>query len=252
MIASQAEVLSFPGPRAPALCGDVAFDVVGIAASAGGVAAIRQILATLPPQFPAALVVQTHMSPQAPSILADVLAYRSTLPVVWAEHGVLLRPGCVTVIPPGQHLRLGPTGRVTLINWEQLGCIKPHANGLFHSLAIRFGPRAIGVVLTGYLRDGAEGARAITRHGGRVLVQDPATAEVPDMPHATLATGCADFVLPLSALAAALTSLVMVPGAADLFAVPHTTTAQPYRDALLTWPSNNSVMEIRPVRTSSS
>jgi len=215
-------------------CGDAAFDVVGIAASAGGIPAIRQILAALPHEFPAAIVVQMHMSPQSPSILADVLAYQSVLPVVWAEHGAPLRPSCVMVVPPGQHLRVGPTGIVALISWERLARIKPHANGLFQSLAVRFGPRVIGIVLTGYLQDGAEGARIIAQHGGRILVEDPATAEVPEMPCSTLATGCADFVLPLPALAAALTSLVMVTGAAQFFAVP-TAATQPYRDALQRW-----------------
>lgn len=91
------------------------------------------------------------------------------------------------------------------------------------------------MVLTGFLSDGVQGARTIKQRGGRILVQDPSTAEVPDMPRAAIGTDCADFVLPLPALAAALMALVMVPGAAHFFAVPPPHIDQPYRDALRMW-----------------
>jgi two-component system chemotaxis response regulator CheB len=217
------------------LCPNTPFDVVAIAASAGGLPAIRQILVALPPEFPVAILVQTHQSPEYPSILAEVLGWRSNLPVVWAAHQERLRAGCVTVAPPGQHVRVAPSGVLSLTSWKQMGRVKPHADGLFTSVASSFTTRAIGVVLTGFLSDGAQGARAVKQHGGRVLVQDPATAEAPDMPRATISSGCADFVLPLPALAAALTALVMVPGAAEFFAVRSSRTAQPYRDALRMW-----------------
>jgi two-component system chemotaxis response regulator CheB len=91
---------------------------------------------------------------------------------------------------------------------------------LLTSLATAAGPRAIAVVLTGMLRDGALGVRAVKRHGGRVLVQDPATARAASMPASAIATGCVDFVLPLERISTALTALAMAPGGADLFTVP--------------------------------
>jgi two-component system chemotaxis response regulator CheB len=94
------------------------------------------------------------------------------------------------------------------------------ADPLFESAAAAFGSGTIGVVLTGRLRDGSQGVRAVKAHGGRVLVQDPATAVAPDMPTAALATGCCDFALPPDKIADALTALVMAPGAADVFWVP--------------------------------
>lgn len=187
------------------------FDVVAIAASVGGLQAIRSILAVLPAAFPAAILIQTHLNPSYPSVLADLLRWDSRLPVEWAVNGATLRQGTVTVAPQGQHIRVSPGGRLTLISWAELGYIKPHADGLFESVAASFRSRALGVVLTGYLDDGARGAQAIRAQGGRVLVQDPLSAEAPDMPTAAVRTGCADLVLPLPVLAVALTALVMIP-----------------------------------------
>ena len=217
------------------LCPDTAFDVVAIAASAGGMRAIEEILASLPREFPSAILVQTHLNPRHQSALAEILQRSSRLPVAWAAQHARLQPGAVRVAPPGQHVRVAPSGLLSLTSWEQLGHRKPTADGLFASVAASFTGRAIGVVLTGYLSDGAQGVRAIQQHGGRVLVQQPASAEVPDMPLAALATGCVDFALPLPALAAALTTLVMIPGAAQFFAVPGAQADQPYRRALRWW-----------------
>jgi two-component system chemotaxis response regulator CheB len=220
---------------AASLCSDSAFDVVAIAASAGGFQAIRAILAALPAEFPAAVLVQTHLPPQHTSILVDILRPHTSLPVDWATNGAALRPGTVTIAPPGQHVQVCSEGRLTLISWAQRGYTKPRADGLFESVAASFQARALGVVLTGYLDDGARGARAIHEQGGRVLVQDPRSAEASDMPLATLRTGCVDFVLPIAAMPAALTALVMVRGMAHFFAVPHTARSQPYREALRIW-----------------
>ncbi len=94
------------------------------------------------------------------------------------------------------------------------------ADPLCASVAAAFGPRTIGVVLSSALDDGAAGAQAIKRVGGRVLVQDPATAAATGMPTAAIATGCVDFVLAPEEIGAALVALVMAPGAAQLFRVP--------------------------------
>jgi len=223
---------AFPMRR---LCPDAAFDVVAIAASVGGLQAIRTILSALPAEFPAAVLVQTHLSPVYPSAMVDILRLHARLPVEWAADGAVLRPGTVMVAPPGQHVQVSSEGRLSLTPWTQLGYAKPRADGLFESLAASFQARALGVVLTGYLDDGAQGARAIHKCGGRVLVQDPASAKAPDMPYATLRTGCVDFVLPIGTMHAAITALVMVRGVAQFFAVPFAPRNQHYREALRTW-----------------
>ncbi|GAB4201258.1 MAG: hypothetical protein OHK0022_23100 [Roseiflexaceae bacterium] len=212
------------------------FDVVVIAASFGGVSALRELLAALPPDFPAAVLIQMHLPPDQPSSLVEVLQWGARLPVVWGQHLELAHPGSVVVVPPGQHMQILPDGRLLLTPWTKRAGRKPQADDLFTSAAISFGPRAIGVVLTGYLSDGARGARAIVQGGGRVLAQDPNTAASGDMPRAAIATGCVDFVLTLDAIPAALVSLTMVRGVSSLFAVP-TAPSQPYRVAVRTWRS---------------
>jgi two-component system, chemotaxis family, protein-glutamate methylesterase/glutaminase len=97
---------------------------------------------------------------------------------------------------------------------------RPLGDPLFGSIAAAYGPRVIAGVLTGRLDDGAAGIRAVKRHGGRTLVEDPATARAGAMPAAALATGCVDLVLPLNHIPHALITLAMAPGAADLFRVP--------------------------------
>lgn len=223
-----------PRPTVAPLAPAAPFDVVAIAASFGGMQALQAILAQLPRAFPAAVLIQTHLPPDSPSILAEILQRATALPVGWARHLDVLRPGAVVVAPPGQHVAVLPDGTQLLTSWKAPGRGKPRADGLFTTLAASFGPRAIGVVLTGYLDDGARGARAIRLGGGRVLAQDPATAACGDMPRAAIATGCVDYVLSLEAIHAALISLTMVAGASHFFAVP-SGPLQPYRAALRTW-----------------
>lgn len=213
---------------------NASFDVVTITASFGGISALQHILAPLPADFPATIIIQTHLKPNYPSALADILQRHTTLPVTWGSDGAWLSPSTVIIAPPGQHMQVTPYNTLTLTSWSRLNYARPRADGLFESVAIHFKARAIGVVLTGYLNDGAQGAQSIRQQGGCIIVQDPKTAEAPGMPRATLQTGYVDFVLSLHAIPAALIALVMVSGAAQFFAVP-LNSPQPYRDALLIW-----------------
>lgn len=111
-------------------------------------------------------------------------------------------------------------GRLDVASGPRVGHARPSGNVLFSSVAEHFGPRALAVVLSGRLSDGADGVRMIKRRGGRVLVQERRTADAADMPAAALATGCVDFALPPKHIARALVALTMVSGAADHFRVP--------------------------------
>jgi two-component system chemotaxis response regulator CheB len=195
-----------------------AFDVVVIAGSAGAPEAFRSIASQLPAWFPASILVVQHRTVAARDLTVRVLARRSSLPVTLALEGDQLRGGVVYVAPSDRQLVLGPGGTFAALARP----IEPghSADPLLSSVAEQFGPRAIGVVLSGRNDDGAAGVISVKARGGRVIAQDRATSESFTMPAAAIATGCVDLVLPAHRIAHALTSLVLWPGAAELLRVP--------------------------------
>jgi two-component system chemotaxis response regulator CheB len=186
-----------------------AFDVVALAASAGGVTALGQVLAMLTSQFPAAVVVVQHLDPRHRSLMADILARRTELHVTQAKEGDLLCAGSVYIAPPNRHLLVNPDGTLSLSQTELVHFVRPSADLLFESLAASYRDRAIAVVLTGTGSDGSTGVRAIKKMGGTVIVQDEQSSEFFGMPNAAIKTGDADFVLPLDEIPLALETLVI-------------------------------------------
>jgi two-component system, chemotaxis family, protein-glutamate methylesterase/glutaminase len=206
--------VSTTGTAVPALIEKVApcdRDVVAIGASAGGVGALPAVLSTLPREFPAAVIVVLHLDPHFRSYLASVLSRECRLPVREAASGEMLQPGIVYVAPPAAHLVVRG-GALVLTDAAPVHFVRPSVDVLFSSVAAACGPRAVGVILTGAGKDGADGLRAIKRFGGRTIVQDPASAEHSGMPTAACATGCADLTLPLLQIGPALAGLVPVKG----------------------------------------
>jgi two-component system chemotaxis response regulator CheB len=210
-------MLQLPSPKSP--FPDAAFDVVAIGGSWGGLEAVAQILSSLPPAFPAAIMIVLHRTAQKPNHLAQVLGRYSQVPVRDAVAGELLQPGTAYIAIPDQHLLTALDGTIALSSGPKICYNRPAANPLFESVGTVFKARALGVILSGLLNDGAAGTQALKQMGGRVIAQDQATSKAFDMPEAAIVTGCVDFVLPLSKIAAALITLVMVPGAAALFRV---------------------------------
>jgi two-component system chemotaxis response regulator CheB len=183
--------------------------VVAVAASAGGVQALSEMLAGLPADFSAAVVVVQHLDPNHRSHLVEILGRRTRLPVVQARDGDRLEPGLIVVAPPGAaHLAVGPRGALALEHSAARHHVRPSADRLFESLAESFGRRAAAVVLTGMGRDGAAGASAVKRMGGRVIAQDEATSAYFGMPGAAIATGHVDRVLALDRIADHLVEVV--------------------------------------------
>jgi two-component system chemotaxis response regulator CheB len=187
---------------------NIAYNVIGIAASQGGLRAIKMILAALPPDFPAAIVVVQHLSPSYPSYLTSILSRSTSLSVKQAEPGDWLQPGMIYTPVPNQHLLVNPEGTLSLSDSAKVNFARPAADKLFWSLALSYQMRAIAVVLTGRNTDGALGALAIKKHGGTVIAQNEASSECFIMPQATIATGKVDWVLPLESIAPMLTRLV--------------------------------------------
>ncbi len=186
----------------------MSFRLVVVGASWGGLDAVERLLAPLAADCAAAVVVVIHRSAHGlvaglESLLARVLS----VPVVAVEDKEELLPGRVYVAPADYHL-LVQEGELALSTEEPVRFSRPSIDVTFESAADAYGSSTIAVVLTGANADGAEGARAVRAAGGIVLVQDPATAERREMPDATIATGVANVVAPLDALADLLRQLV--------------------------------------------
>jgi two-component system, chemotaxis family, protein-glutamate methylesterase/glutaminase len=196
------------------------FGVVAVAASTGGLPALRALFAALPEEFAAPVVVVQHRA-SGRSYLDHLLGASTSLCVREVRDGEAAAPGHVYLCPPDRHVRVDADGTLRVDDGPRVNFVRPSADPLFASAAAAFGARALGVVLTGRGRDGAAGAAEIRRRGGLVLVQDPATCAAPAMPQAVL-SGCgADFVLPVEKLSHALVSLVMAPSvSAALFGLP--------------------------------
>jgi len=190
---------NFPGAQ---------FDVVALASSAGGIAAISHILESLPAGFPAAIVVVQHLDPRHRSLMAEILRRRTPLEVVQAAEGDRIRPGTVHIAPPDRHLLVNRDGSLSLSHSELVHFVRPSADLLFESVAASYGERAIAVVLTGTGSDGSLGVGAIKKMGGTVIAQDQESAEFFGMPAAAIKSGHADFILRLDEIPLALTTLV--------------------------------------------
>jgi two-component system chemotaxis response regulator CheB len=184
------------------------FEIVALAASAGGLRALSEVLAGLPADFPAALVVVQHLDPRHRSLMAEILGRRTPLAVRQAADDEHVQPGSVFIAPPDRHLLVNPDGLLSLTRTELVHFSRPSADLLLESVAASYRERAIGVILSGSGSDGAMGAKAIKKMGGTLIVQDPATAEFAGMPGAARQTGLADFVLPLEEISGALRSLL--------------------------------------------
>jgi two-component system chemotaxis response regulator CheB len=185
-----------------------AYDVIAVAASAGGLPALSAVLAPLPPDFPAAVVVVQHISPRHKSHLAHILARKTLLPVIQAADGDRLAPGRVYVAPPDWHLLVQPGGRLALAQTPKVRFVRPSGDVLFGSVATCCKDRGIAVTLTGGGSNGAAGVKLIKELGGLAIAQDPAAAQQSAMPQAAIETGCVDLILPLEEIGPALVRLV--------------------------------------------
>ena len=190
-----------PTPEAAPFC-------VGIVASAGGLDALARVLAPLPREFPAAILVVLHLAPRHASHLAAILGRATVLRVRQARGGETLAAGEVLVAPPDHHIEAGADGTARLTQAPKENRSRPSGDPLFLSLAEHYGDRAVVAVLTGYDGDGAQGLLAVKRAGGATMAQDEATSRQFSMPRTAIETGAVDRVLDLDGIAAALQGLV--------------------------------------------
>ncbi|MEG4576322.1 chemotaxis protein CheB [Microcoleus sp. N3A4] len=173
---------------------DAPFPVVGIAASAGGLEAFMQLLSHLPADTGMAFVLIQHLSPNRKSLLTEILARTTQMPVLEVEDGMTVEPNRVYVIPPNTKLLV--EGVFRLLPREKIDGKYMPADAFFTSLALNRGNKSIGIVLSGADGDGAAGLMAIKAAGGVTFAQCEQTAKFDSMPNTAVATGNVDFVLP--------------------------------------------------------
>ena len=193
--------------------------VVVIGASAGGIEALRELIAGLPADFPAAIAVVLHTSPQSPGILHDILTRSGHLEAVSPQDRDRLRAARIYVAPPDFHLLIEP-GRVRVAKGPKENRFRPALDPLFRSAAQVYGPNAIGVVLTGSLDDGTAGLWTIKQLGGVAIVQDPDDALFPGMPQNAIDFVNVDYIVPLSEIPPLLVRLTAEDPRAAVFDVP--------------------------------
>lgn len=188
-------------------------DITVIGASAGGVEALQTVVGGLPRDYPAAVFVVLHVSPDAPSVLPSLLDRAGPLPAAAAIDGAPIQPGHVYVATPDRHLVI-ERARMRLVHGPRENRHRPSIDVLFRSAAAAHGPRVVGVVLTGTLDDGSAGLWAVKRRGGIAVVQDPADALFPDMPRNALEAVKVDWCVPLAQIAPTLVRIVREPALA--------------------------------------
>lgn len=181
-------------------------DTIVIGGSAGSFTALRTLLADLPDDLPAAVLICQHFSSVGESHAVDLLRGYSSLPVTVAEDGMSIAPGQVVFARPDLHMMIGHD-HIHLRRGAHENNFRPAIDPLFRSAAVYRGPRAIGVILSGLMDDGAAGARALHRTGGHILVQSPDSAEFPDMPDAAMIAVPEAEPIPLRNLAVEIASL---------------------------------------------
>ncbi len=202
-----------PGPGSTE-AGDGIHDIIVIGASTGGVEALMRLARRLPGNLRAAIFVVLHLSPYAPSHLPQILSREGPLPAHHPVDREPIRSGRIYIAPPDRHLMI-ERDRIRVVRGPRENRHRPAVDPLFRSAALAYGPRVIGVVLTGALDDGTAGLQAIKRYGGIAIVQDPADALFPSMPESAMDYVQVDYCLPLAKIAPLLAQLVPTPAADD-------------------------------------
>jgi two-component system, chemotaxis family, protein-glutamate methylesterase/glutaminase len=188
----------------------VAFEIVVVGASTGGLKALQVLLSRLPEEFSLPLVIVQHRGRDIETGLCEFLARSSSLPITEPEDKERMLPGRAYLAPRDYHL-LVESGSFALSTDAPVAFARPSIDVLFESVADEYQDRAIGVILTGANQDGAHGLAAIKAQGGLALVEDPVTAACREMPAAAINLTKVDRILPLQEIATNLHELINTP-----------------------------------------
>jgi len=185
-------------------------DIVVIGGSAGALTALKTIVELLPVPIDASIFVVLHTRAESRGVLSDILGRGTNVPVALARDGDPIVRGHIYVAPPDYHMLLTPSG-VRVTHGPRENGFRPAIDPLFRTAAHAFGPRVVGVVLSGALSDGTYGLSVIKNEGGVAIVQNPEDAVIDSMPRAAIASVDVDDVLPASAIASAIERLTHQP-----------------------------------------
>src|SRR5437588_1312081 len=189
-------------------------DIIVVGASAGGVEALVTLARSLKRNLQAAVFVVLHIPAQSPSLLPEILSRAGPLKAVQATDDMQIEQGHIYSAPPDHHM-LMEQGKICVVRGPKENRHRPAIDPLFRSAALAYGPRVIGVILTGSLDDGTAGLLAVKRRGGIAVVQDPHEALYPSMPRSALENVDVDYTLPLSAITSLLARLAREPVAGE-------------------------------------
>ena len=183
-------------------------DIIVIGSSAGGVTALKTIVASFPENFKASVFIVQHVSADSLSLLPKILENKSKLKVVHPQDGDKIRQGYIYIAPPDRHIII-EHDHILVKRGPKENRFRPSIDALFRSAAYNYGTRVIGLVLTGMLDDGTSGMWSVKRLGGLGIIQQPEDAEYPAMPLNVLEYVNVDYILPLSSIGELLCELVV-------------------------------------------
>jgi two-component system, chemotaxis family, protein-glutamate methylesterase/glutaminase len=187
-----------------------AHDIIVMGASSGGIESFMEIVSGLPRDLPAAIFVVLHVSPRGTSKFPEILNRAGHIPAAHALDKEPIRLGRIYVAPPDLHLLLR-NGTIRLVRGPKENNVRPAIDATFRTAARAYGPRVVGVVLSGALDDGTAGLAAIKERGGVTVVQDPTDALFPDMPRNAMEAMKVDYCLPTREIAPVLVRLAHEP-----------------------------------------
>lgn len=190
---------------------------VGIGTSTGGPEALRELIPHLSPDSRAAFLLVLHGPDWMLDTFTEHAQSLTRVKTIQATHGVAIEPGSLYVCPGDRHMVIVPEGpSITLSDAPPENFVRPSVDPLFRSIASVYGPRGIGVVLTGMGRDASLGAQHVHAAGGKVIVQDPTTAIAASMPRSTISLGLGNRIVPLRDLGGAIAECVSDASRAEL------------------------------------
>jgi two-component system, chemotaxis family, protein-glutamate methylesterase/glutaminase len=191
------------------------YDIVVLAASAGGIEAITEVLHDLPSDFPVPIIAVLHHSPDRSHLLIHILAKRTPLRVLQAVDGDTLRGGSVYLAHGNRHMLVTSHQTISSRDTQRINWLRSSSEPLLRSIIEQFGSRAIAVIMSGSGKNGAAGAKALHDAGGLVLAQDRASARHYGMPSAAIEVGAVNEVVPLNEIAPMLIALTSAHGARE-------------------------------------